>query len=120
MTQAVPITIDALLKERRVIDPPEEFRRRALVQDEAIYREAERDLEGFWAREAERLTWYRGWTQVLKWDPPWAKWFLGGRLNISSTHPRLSESTGRPNPFGSMRLSRQIHTSNLSFTISAE
>src|SRR6266542_2529231 len=83
MTQATPITIDALLKERRVIDPPEEFRRRALVQDEAIYREAERDLEGFWAREAERLTWYRGWTQVLKWDPPWAKWFLGGRLNVS-------------------------------------
>ena len=83
MTHAVPTTIAALLNERRVIDPPEEFRGRALVRDDGIYREAERDLEGFWAREAERLHWYRGWTQVLKWDPPWAKWFLGGRLNIS-------------------------------------
>ena len=75
--------IDALLEELRVIDPPQEFVAQAVVQDEAIYQQAERDLEGFWAKQAARLYWYRGWTRVLDWDPPWVKWFVGGRLNIS-------------------------------------
>src|ERR1041385_967622 len=77
------LTIDALLKEHRVIDPPPAFRTRALIKDARIYEEAERDLEGFWAREAERLHWSRRWSRVCKWDPPWVKWFLGGRLNVA-------------------------------------
>lgn len=76
-------TIDALLEERRVIDPAENFRRTAVVQSDAIYREAEEDFEAFWARQAERLHWFRRWDRVLEWDPPWVKWFLGGKLNIS-------------------------------------
>jgi acetyl-CoA synthetase len=75
--------IDALLEERRVIDPPEEFRRNALVSDEEIYRRAEADPEGFWAGEADRLRWSRRWDRVLEWEPPWVKWFVGGRLNVS-------------------------------------
>ncbi len=75
--------IDALLEERRVIDPPDDFRAGALVNDEDMYRDAADDLEGFWERQAERLDWYRGWTRVLDWNPPWVKWFIGGRINIS-------------------------------------
>jgi acetyl-CoA synthetase len=74
--------IAALLEERRVIEPSDEFRKAAVVQDGSIYEEAAADLEGFWAREAERLSWYEPWQKVLDWDPPWVKWFEGGKLNI--------------------------------------
>ncbi|HEY2667768.1 MAG TPA: acetate--CoA ligase [Actinomycetota bacterium] len=87
--------IDALLEELRVIDPPEEFRRNAIVGDPEIYARAEADPEGFWAEQAATLRWSRPWDSVMEWNPPWVKWFLGGRLNISvncldvhvETHP---------------------------------
>ncbi|HWD70948.1 MAG TPA: acetate--CoA ligase [Actinomycetota bacterium] len=75
--------IDALLEELRVIDPPEEFRRNAIVSDPEIYARAEADPEAFWAEQAARLRWSRPWDTVMEWNPPWVKWFLGGRLNIS-------------------------------------
>ncbi len=95
MSQSSLPHIDALLQEHRVIDPPNRFRADALVSSEEIYQQADEDLEGFWARQAEALHWYRGWTRVLDWNPPWVKWFIGGRLNISvncldrhlETHP---------------------------------
>src|SRR5918992_5183494 len=74
--------IAALLEENRVVEPSEEFRRDAVVQDEEVYREADQDMEGFWARQAERLRWSRPWDSVLEWDPPWVKWFTGGTLNV--------------------------------------
>jgi acetyl-CoA synthetase len=82
MAQGDTEHIAALLEERRVIDPPEEFRKDALVSDESIYEEAAKDYEGFWAREAERLDWSRPWETVVSWDPPWVKWFEGGQLNV--------------------------------------
>ena len=75
--------IDALLEELRVIDPPEEFRRNAIVNDPEIYARAEADPEAFWAEQASRLRWSRPWDTVMEWNPPWVKWFLGGKLNIS-------------------------------------
>ncbi len=75
--------IDALLSENRKFPPPDSFRRDALVTDPAIYEEATRDPEGFWAAEAERLEWSRKWDQVLDWKPPHAEWFIGGELNVS-------------------------------------
>jgi acetyl-CoA synthetase len=74
--------IAALLEEHRVIEPSDEFRKAAVVQDASIYEEAAGDLEGFWAREAERLSWFETWDRVLDWDPPWVKWFEGGKLNV--------------------------------------
>jgi acetyl-CoA synthetase len=74
--------IAALLQENRVVEPSEEFRRNAVVQDEEVYREADQDMEGFWARQAERLRWSIRWDSVLEWDPPWVKWFTGGTLNV--------------------------------------
>ncbi len=75
--------IDALMEELRIIDPPDAFRAGAIVGSDDIYKETEADLEGFWAEQAERLYWSRGWTKVLVWNPPWVKWFVGGRLNIA-------------------------------------
>jgi acetyl-CoA synthetase len=76
-------TIEALLSEERVFEPPEDFRARALVKDRSIYERAEADYEGFWAEEAERLSWFEPWERVMEWNPPWIKWFVGGRLNVS-------------------------------------
>ena len=78
-----PQKIDALLEELRVIDPPEEFREGAVVQSPDIYQKAEDDFEGVWEEQAERLHWSRRWTRVMEWNPPWVKWFIGGRLNVS-------------------------------------
>ncbi len=74
---------DDLLREDRAFPPPPEFRARAQVSSDAIYAEAERDPEAFWARLAGELDWSRKWDQVLDWQPPHAKWFLGGKLNAS-------------------------------------
>jgi acetyl-CoA synthetase len=83
MTDEVEATIDALLSEDRVFEPSEEFRRRALWSDPAIYERAAADPEAFWAEQAEELHWSTKWEQVMEWNPPWVKWFLGGRLNVS-------------------------------------
>jgi acetyl-CoA synthetase len=76
--------IDALLQEGRHFDPPEAFRAQAHVRDESVYEEAERDFEGFWAERAKELEWIKPWDEVLSWDPPNAKWFSGGKLNVSA------------------------------------
>ena len=75
--------LERLLEVER-FPPPEEFRSNAVVQDPAIYDEAERDPEAFWAEQAKRLDWFEEWDQVLDWsNPPFAKWFIGGKLNAS-------------------------------------
>ncbi len=80
-------SIDSILKENRVFPPSEEFSQQAhiksLEQYERIYREAEADPEKFWGRIAGELHWFRTWDKVLEWDAPWAKWFVGGQINIS-------------------------------------
>ncbi|MEX0755427.1 MAG: acetate--CoA ligase [Actinomycetota bacterium] len=76
-------TIDALLNEKRVFEPSEGFRARALVTDRTIYEHAAADPEAFWAEQAERLSWFRTWDTVMDWKPPWVRWFDGGTLNAS-------------------------------------
>ena len=75
--------IEALLQEDRRFPPPEEFAKRANVRDPGVYEEAEGDFEGFWARFAGELDWFKKWDKVLDWDPPFAKWFVGGKINVS-------------------------------------
>ncbi|MEA2371305.1 MAG: acetyl-CoA synthetase [Solirubrobacteraceae bacterium] len=65
-------------------EPPEEFRAQALLSDPAIYEEAERDWQDWWVAEAERLHWFEPWETVLDdSNPPFYKWFVGGKLNAS-------------------------------------
>ncbi|HKY05904.1 MAG TPA: acetate--CoA ligase [Blastocatellia bacterium] len=79
--------IDSILHESRVFEPPAEFAQKARINSleeyERIYREAEADPEKFWGEAARELHWFRQWESVLEWDAPWAKWFVGGQINIS-------------------------------------
>ncbi|HSF19033.1 MAG TPA: acetate--CoA ligase [Vicinamibacteria bacterium] len=75
--------IDALLQEGRRFPPPEVFREAAHLRDESVYEEAKADPEGFWAKMASELEWIEPWSRVLDWNPPHARWFVGGKLNIS-------------------------------------
>ena len=75
--------IEDLLGEDRTFPPSPEFRAAAVVRDDDIYAEAARDPEAFWAKLAGELEWSRPWDTVLDWQPPHAKWFVGGRLNVS-------------------------------------
>jgi acetyl-CoA synthetase len=78
-----PHTFDTLLQEHRRFPPPAEFARAAHVSEPGIYVEAEADPEAYWARWAEDLHWFRRWDRVLEWQPPQAKWFVGGKLNAA-------------------------------------
>ena len=76
-------TLENLLSETRQFPPPAELAAHANVTAEA-YAEAEADRLAFWAKQARRLSWSKEWDQVLDWsNPPFAKWFVGGQLNMS-------------------------------------
>ena len=89
--------IEALLQEDRTFPPSEEFRKQANIADPKVYEEAQRDPEGFWAKFAEELHWFRKWDKVLEWDPPYAKWFTGGKLNVSYNCIDRHLTSGRRN-----------------------
>src|SRR6478736_1572154 len=76
-------TLSALLQEGRTFPPPPEFAKQALVTDASVYDDAERDWQGFWARQALALDWHREWDTILDWELPFAQWFVGGKLNVS-------------------------------------
>ena len=64
--------------------PPADFVKRALLSDPKIYEEAESDWQGWWVRQAEQLHWFKKWDTVLDdSNPPFYKWFVGGKLNVS-------------------------------------
>src|SRR5687767_2245772 len=75
--------ISDLLQEDRSFPPTQAFRAQATIRDEDVYARAERDPEAFWAGLAAELEWSTPWTRVLEWNPPHAKWFVGGKLNAS-------------------------------------
>jgi acetyl-CoA synthetase len=80
-------TLEAQLEElldQETFSPPSEFAKHAVISDPSIHEEAAADPEGFWAEQAEALHWHEKWDQVLDWsDPPFAKWFVGGKLNVA-------------------------------------
>src|SRR5438045_1985968 len=75
--------LETFSQEDRRFPPPPEFVAQANVRDPQAYERAAKDLEGFWAEQAKMLTWRKPFTKVLEWDAPYAKWFVGGELNIS-------------------------------------
>ena len=77
-------TIDALLAENRTFPPPDSIKADALITDTALYDEAAADDLGFWARQAaELLDWDKDWDTICDWQLPYAKWFVGGRINAA-------------------------------------
>ncbi|MFZ9785958.1 MAG: acetate--CoA ligase [Ilumatobacteraceae bacterium] len=76
--------IDALSYEQRKFPPSAEFKANAIVSDQSLYLEGERDLEAYWARHArELISWDQPFTKTLEWDLPYAEWFSDGTLNVS-------------------------------------
>jgi acetyl-CoA synthetase len=79
--------IDSVLREHRVFPPPAAFSRQARIPDraayDALYRRSVDDPEAFWAEMAGELRWTTRWQRVLDWQPPFAQWFVGGRLNVA-------------------------------------
>ncbi|WP_433612359.1 acetate--CoA ligase [Dactylosporangium sp. CA-139114] len=76
-------TLENLLNETRQFPPPAEFAAAANLT-EGAYAEARADRLAFWEQQAHRLSWAKEWDQVLDWsNPPFAKWFVGGQLNVA-------------------------------------
>jgi acetyl-CoA synthetase len=75
--------IEDFLVEDRTFPPPEPFKKDTLVASPFLYDEANEDYQGFWARQAaDLLDWFEDWDTILEWDLPFAKWFVGGKLNV--------------------------------------
>ena len=75
--------IDTYYLEDRTFPPPKGFRDASLITDQSLYDDAAADFEGFWARQAVALDWYDEWETILEWKLPFARWFVGGTLNVS-------------------------------------
>ncbi|MBA2608207.1 MAG: acetate--CoA ligase [Actinobacteria bacterium] len=75
--------IEALSFEDRRFPPSPEFVNHALATDASMYDDATKDREAFWAKQAESLDWYDKWSTICEWNLPFAKWFVGGTLNVS-------------------------------------
>jgi acetyl-CoA synthetase len=87
-TTNVSTSIESVLNEVRVFPPPKSFSRlahiKSLAQYRKLYGESIRSPEKFWSRQAKaELVWFKRWTRTLKGEEPYAKWFVGGQLNVS-------------------------------------
>ncbi|MDD4857113.1 MAG: acetyl-coenzyme A synthetase N-terminal domain-containing protein, partial [Candidatus Krumholzibacteria bacterium] len=81
-------TITSMLDERRVFNPPKGFSQKAHIKSmdeyKKLYGKSDKDLEGFWAEQANILHWFKKWDKVLdNGKAPFVKWFVGGKTNIS-------------------------------------
>lgn len=73
-----------LLKVEEKCMPPKSIVESAWIKDyESLYQESIKDREGFWAKVAEELHWFKNWEKVLEWNYPYAKWFVGAKTNIT-------------------------------------
>ena len=93
--------IETILNESRLFPPPADFASTAEVSSfeeyEKLYARAEADPESFWAEQADALHWFKRWDKVLEWNEPFAKWFVGGKLNIAYNCLDRHLSTWRKN-----------------------
>jgi len=95
------VDIESVLKEDRVFEPSKDFSAKAHIKNsqdyETLYKQALDDPEGFWASMAKELDWFKPWEKVLEWNPPFAKWFVGGRTNIAHNCLDRHLTTARKN-----------------------
>ncbi|MEY2420048.1 MAG: acetyl-CoA synthetase [Acidimicrobiaceae bacterium] len=76
--------IEDYFVEDRTFPPPESFKEHSLVASPFLNDEADEDYQGFWAKQAAELVdWYEDWHTICEWNLPFAKWFVGGKLNVS-------------------------------------
>jgi acetyl-CoA synthetase len=75
--------IEALLKEGRKFPPSKGFVKQAVVKSPSVYKEAGANPVRFWEKQARQLRWMKPWKKALEWKLPYAKWFVGGQLNVS-------------------------------------
>jgi acetyl-CoA synthetase len=85
---ATSTSIESVLQEHRIFVPPKEFSKAAhiksLAEYQKLYKQSVQAPEKFWAAQAKNeLVWFKPWKQVLQWKEPFAKWFVGGQLNVS-------------------------------------
>ncbi len=95
-------TIESILKEKRLFSPSSEFSQSAHIKSwddyQRLYEQAKADPENFWAQMAQQhLHWFQKWDRVLDWQPPFAKWFVNGKINISYNCLDRHLSTWRKN-----------------------
>jgi acetyl-CoA synthetase len=89
-------SLENLLSEDRTFAPSAEFSAAANAKA-SLYKEAESDRLAFWAKQAEELTWNKKWDQVLDWQPPFAQWFVGGKINATVNALDRHVEAGRGN-----------------------
>lgn len=75
--------LNTLLEEHRTFPPLESFKEQANFNDPSVYQRAADDTEGYWAEQAENLSWFKPYSKVLDWQPPHAEWFVDGKLNAA-------------------------------------
>ena len=75
-------SIENLSQESRLFPPSQSFAAQANAKPD-LYAHADKDRLAFWEEQARELTWDKPWNQVLEWNPPYAKWFIGGKINAS-------------------------------------
>lgn len=76
-------SIEVLLHEKRKFSPSKLFQEKAWSHDPEVYGKAAEDPENYWANWAKELTWQKPWKKILEWNPPHAKWFVDGKINVS-------------------------------------
>ena len=93
---------DPHVLDEKPVPPPEEFSKRAHVKSLDEYRKmherALQDPEGFWGEQAKMLDWFEAPKRTLEWNLPHAKWFVGGKLNVSYNclDRHLEENANKP------------------------
>lgn len=73
--------MDTLLEEDRLFKPSTEFLQSSVIRSDDLYSAALNDPDSFWSLCADELTWFKKWDTLKEWKPPFAKWFIGGKLN---------------------------------------
>jgi acetyl-CoA synthetase len=94
-------SIESNLGEKRLFKPSKQFSEKArigsMAQYEKLYRASIKDPEKFFAKQAEELHWFKKWRKVLEWKAPFAKWFIGGKINASDNCLDRHLETSRKN-----------------------
>ena len=97
ITTSTGKTIDTLLEETRLFKPESAFTKDAHADDKALYASAKKDPVAFWESMASQLVWRKKWTKGLEWKAPDAKWFVGGKLNVTESCLDQHIKNGRKN-----------------------